>query len=234
MVYDRSAAVTAATPSPTRSPHPRSQGHGDGLRHDRSPRAPTVSRSNRSPRARNRPREQQHHRQHRAAQGLLVRVTASATTVREPQGVESNDAFDVSHDADVQLRPRHQLYRKLTAKPVSLASPNGGQCRQDRLIPHLPDFPDPPLPESNTAITYGAPGRPRRSTSLLGVAPSAGRRPPAPRRPSRSPNVDQFAIVGPRSSGRGSFGVYVDGALVATVSERRLPRSIAGCSTSVR
>ena len=30
----------------------------------------------------------------------------------------------------------------------------------------------------------------------------------------------QFAIVGPRSSRRGSFGVYVDGVLVATVSEK--------------
>ena len=32
-------------------------------------------------------------------------------------------------------------------------------------------------------------------------------------------NVRAFAIVGPRSSTRGSFKVYVDNALVATVSE---------------
>ena len=32
-------------------------------------------------------------------------------------------------------------------------------------------------------------------------------------------NVRAFAIVGPKSSTRGSFKVYVDNALVATVSE---------------
>ena len=42
-------------------------------------------------------------------------------------------------------------------------------------------------------------------------------------------NVRAFAIVGPRSSHRGSFRVYVDGALVATVSERS-----AGSTTSHR
>ena len=33
-------------------------------------------------------------------------------------------------------------------------------------------------------------------------------------------NVRAFAIVGPKSSTRGSFKVYVDDLLVATVSER--------------
>ena len=32
--------------------------------------------------------------------------------------------------------------------------------------------------------------------------------------------VRAFAIVGPRSTGRGSFQVYVDGVAVATVSEK--------------
>jgi hypothetical protein len=73
--------------------------------------------------------------------------------------------------------------------------------------------------ESSTAITYAGAWGTTRSTSLSGGAQRRTKTAGATATITLT-NVRQFAIVGPRSSGRGSFEVYVDGVLVKTVSEK--------------
>ena len=73
--------------------------------------------------------------------------------------------------------------------------------------------------ENSTAITYAGPWGTARSTSYSGGAERWTRTAGATATITLT-NARQFAIVGPRSSTRGSFGVYVDGVLVATVSEK--------------
>jgi len=75
--------------------------------------------------------------------------------------------------------------------------------------------------ESNTAITYGTTGvwNPSTTTSAAGGAERATSNKGASASITLT-NVRQVAIVGPRSATRGSFEVWVDGAKVATVSEK--------------
>jgi hypothetical protein len=73
--------------------------------------------------------------------------------------------------------------------------------------------------ESSTAITYAGAWGTTKSTSFSGGAERWTKTAGATATITLT-NVRQFAVVGPRSSRRGSFGVYVDGALVATVSEK--------------
>jgi hypothetical protein len=77
--------------------------------------------------------------------------------------------------------------------------------------------------ESNAAITYAVAGtgvwNPSTSTSAAGGAERATSNKGASASITLT-NVRQVAIVGPRSATRGSFEVWVDGAKVATVSEK--------------
>jgi Bacterial Ig domain len=73
--------------------------------------------------------------------------------------------------------------------------------------------------DSSTAITYS----PGWKTSSTSSASGGAERYASAKQASATitlTNVRQFAIVGPRSSTRGSFEVWVDGSKVATVSER--------------
>ena len=73
--------------------------------------------------------------------------------------------------------------------------------------------------ESSTAITYTGTWTTSKSTSYSGGARRWTKTAGATASITLT-NARQFAIVGPRSSGRGSFEVYVDGVRVATVSEK--------------
>jgi large repetitive protein len=73
--------------------------------------------------------------------------------------------------------------------------------------------------ENSAALTYSGTWGTKRSTSYSGGAQRSTKAAGATATITLT-NARQFAIVGPRSSSRGSFGVYVDGTLVATVSEK--------------
>jgi hypothetical protein len=73
--------------------------------------------------------------------------------------------------------------------------------------------------ESSSTITYSGPWGTTKSTSYSGGGQRWTRTAGATATITLA-NARQFAIVGPRSSTRGSFEVYVDGMLVATVSEK--------------
>ena len=73
--------------------------------------------------------------------------------------------------------------------------------------------------ENSTAITYAGTWGTSKSSSYSGGAERWTRTAGATATITLT-NARQFAIVGPRSSTRGSFRIYVDDVLVATVSER--------------
>ena len=161
-------------------------------------------------------------------------ATAERTSVKAYRVDQSTNGGS-SYQALLKSTKRTSTTRNLAAvDALPLARPDDRQEEPRGRLPRLAGRRASPRSEdSSSAITYTGAWQTHSTSSVSGGTErytSHGRRLGDD---DGRIDVRAFAIVGPRSSTRGSFQVYVDGVAVATVSEKRqrLARSTSGSCT---